>query len=70
MKKILAIVVITLVCGLAIPACAQEQSYESEESSMSSSLDSTMSGEESQGAENMQEMDNSMQGNETATQAY
>lgn len=70
MKKMCMAVIFALICGIAISAVAQEQSYESEESGMASSLDQTMAGEEAQSSENMQEMEASMQGNETATQTY
>jgi len=70
MKIVSAFVILVLVCFSTASAFAQDQSYESEESSISSSLEQSMGSEEAESAENMQEMDTSMQGNETATQTY
>ncbi|MBP7056440.1 MAG: hypothetical protein KBB52_06285 [Candidatus Omnitrophica bacterium] len=70
MKVLSVLVVLALACVSVTPVFSQEQSYESEESSISSSLEQSMDSEEAQSAENMQEMDTSMQGNETATQTY
>ena len=72
-KMIGAVAVFVFISAIAVCGFAQDQLSDSEsssESSMSSSLDNTIAGEEAEGKQNMQEMDSSMQGNETATQTY
>ena len=72
-KGMWAVVMFVFIWAIAGCGFAQDQLSDSEsssESSMSSSLDNTIAGEEAEGKQNMQEMDSSMQGNETATQTY